>query len=83
MIDHDPHNLIDHDRAHHYLGSADGKLLAYSSIGLSLLRTNKTFILLSDSAHALPYLASGAGMSLKEGSVLGEFLSIIWSKCDI
>ncbi|KAI9739654.1 MAG: hypothetical protein M1834_006372 [Cirrosporium novae-zelandiae] len=35
-----------------------------------------TFTLLGDAVHAtLPYLASGAGMSLEDGAVLGECLS--------
>ncbi|KAG0132105.1 hypothetical protein HOY82DRAFT_484106 [Tuber indicum] len=43
-----------------------------------------TFTLLGDSAHAtLPYLASGAGMSLEDAAVLGECLSRISSKSDI
>lgn len=37
-----------------------------------------TFTLLGDAVHAtLPYLASGAGMSLEDGAVLGECLSKI------
>lgn len=39
------------------------------------------FTLLGDAVHAtLPYLASGAGMSLEDGAVLGECLSRITSK---
>jgi salicylate hydroxylase len=40
-----------------------------------------SFTLLGDAVHAtLPYLASGAGMSLEDGAVLGECLSRITSK---
>ncbi|KAJ9298539.1 hypothetical protein DTO271G3_3506 [Paecilomyces variotii] len=43
-----------------------------------------TFTLLGDAVHAtLPYLASGAGMSLEDGAVLGECLSRIKSKSDL
>jgi len=43
-----------------------------------------TFTLLGDAAHAtLPYLASGAGMSLEDAAVLGECLSRISSKSDL
>jgi salicylate hydroxylase len=40
-----------------------------------------SFTLLGDAVHAtLPYLASGAGMSLEDGAVLGECLSRMTSK---
>ena len=66
------------------LGGADGKLLAYSSIRLSLLGTNETFIFLGKASYVtLPYLASGAGMSLKEAPVLDECISLISLECDI
>lgn len=40
-----------------------------------------TFTLLGDAVHAtLPYLASGAAMSIEDGAVLGECLSRIQSK---
>lgn len=43
--------------------------------------TSPTFTLLGDAAHAaLPYLASGAGMSFEDGAVLGECFSRITSK---
>jgi salicylate hydroxylase len=43
-----------------------------------------TFTLLGDAVHAtLPYLASGAGISLEDGAVLGECLSRINSKSDL
>ncbi|KAH8818381.1 hypothetical protein F5882DRAFT_512666 [Hyaloscypha sp. PMI_1271] len=42
------------------------------------------FTLLGDAVHAtLPYLASGAGMSLEDGAVLGECLSRITSKVSV
>ncbi len=40
-----------------------------------------SFTLLGDAVHAtLPYLASGAGMALEDGAVLGECLSRLTSK---
>lgn len=43
-----------------------------------------TFVLLGDAVHAtLPYLASGAGMSLEDAAVLGECLGRIKSKDDV
>ena len=43
-----------------------------------------TFTLLGDAVHAtLPYLASGAGMSLEDGAVLGECLGRINSKAEL
>ena len=40
-----------------------------------------SFTLLGDAVHAtLPYLASGAGMALEDGAVLGECLSRLMSK---
>lgn len=43
-----------------------------------------TFVLLGDAVHAtLPYLASGAGMSLEDAAVLGECLGRIKSKADV
>ena len=41
-----------------------------------------TFTLLGDAAHAtLPYLASGAGMSIEDGCVLGLCLKGVKSRC--
>ncbi|KKA17853.1 hypothetical protein T310_8210 [Rasamsonia emersonii CBS 393.64] len=43
-----------------------------------------TFTMLGDAVHAtLPYLASGAGMSLEDGAVLGECLARIHKKSDL
>ncbi|KAL2002286.1 hypothetical protein VTN02DRAFT_264 [Thermoascus thermophilus] len=43
-----------------------------------------TFTMLGDAVHAtLPYLASGAGMSLEDGAVLGECLARIQKKSDV
>ncbi|KXT01886.1 hypothetical protein AC578_2172 [Pseudocercospora eumusae] len=42
---------------------------------------NGTFVLLGDAVHAtLPYLASGAGMSLEDGAVLGHCFSRVLGK---
>ena len=66
------------------LGGGDGKFLACSSIRLSLLGTNKTFIFLDDLAHTmLPCLAWCAGISLEDAAALYKYHSRMSSKCYI